>query len=151
STGREFVEASRQCYERLAGQGIDLSAYNTTESAADVADLRTALGIAEWNVYGVSYGTDLALTYLREHPQGIRTVTIDSVVPPHLASLGLNWTNAGDVLYRIFGDCSADPVCGARYPDTAATFAQLVNQLEAQPLSGSVLPALPGHEPEPGA
>jgi pimeloyl-ACP methyl ester carboxylesterase len=95
ATGQLSVEAARACRARLAGAGIELSAYNTTESAADFADLRVALNIAAWNVYGVSYGTDLALTYMREHPQGIRSVTIDSVVPPHLASAGLNWTNAG--------------------------------------------------------
>jgi pimeloyl-ACP methyl ester carboxylesterase len=49
-------------------------ASNTTENAADFADLRTALGIPTWNVYGWSYGTDLALSYLRDHPAGIRSV-----------------------------------------------------------------------------
>ncbi|MFJ8630263.1 alpha/beta fold hydrolase [Streptomyces sp. NPDC093568] len=58
-----------------------MSACNTTENAADFADLRRALRIHRWNVYGYSYGTDLALTYLRRHPQGIRSVAIDSVVP----------------------------------------------------------------------
>jgi pimeloyl-ACP methyl ester carboxylesterase len=133
----------------LAAQGIDLSAYNTTENAADLADLRGVLGITAWNVYGVSYGTDLALTYVREHPEGIRTVTLDSVMPPHLASLGLNWTNAGMVLDRIFDDCAADRACAARYPDAADTFARLVRQLEAEPLRGRVVPALPGQAPAP--
>ena len=111
------MEAARECYERLSAQGIDLGAYNTTESAADFADLRVALGIAEWNVYGVSYGTDLALTYMREHPEGVRSVTIDSVVPPNLASLGLNWFNAGVTMDRFFAACTADLACNERYPD----------------------------------
>ena len=46
--------------DRLAPTA-DLAAYDTTGNSADVADLRVALGIAEWNVYGVSYGSDLAL------------------------------------------------------------------------------------------
>jgi pimeloyl-ACP methyl ester carboxylesterase len=75
STGRRQVAATRACHRRLVEWGIDLGAYNTTESAADFAELRAALGIPEWNVYGVSYGTDLALTYMREHPEGIRSVT----------------------------------------------------------------------------
>ena len=76
-TGEALAEAAGKCYRRLAGQGIDLGGFNTTENAADFADLRRALGIERWNVYGVSYGTDLALTYMRDHPEGIRSVTLD--------------------------------------------------------------------------
>jgi pimeloyl-ACP methyl ester carboxylesterase len=53
STGRLHVAATRACYRRLTARGIDLGAYNTTESADDLADLRTALGIHEWNLFGV--------------------------------------------------------------------------------------------------
>jgi pimeloyl-ACP methyl ester carboxylesterase len=52
--------AVRACRTRLASAGYDLSADNTTENAADIADLRTALKIDNWHVYGVSYGSDLA-------------------------------------------------------------------------------------------
>jgi len=74
------VAAAQACYQRLVAAGSDLGAYNTTENAADVADLRVALGIRQWNVFGTSYGTNLAMTLMREHPQGIRSVTLDSVV-----------------------------------------------------------------------
>ena len=53
-----IVAATRACHRRLVATGIDLGAYNTTENAADFADLRVALGIPEWNVFGVSYGTN---------------------------------------------------------------------------------------------
>jgi pimeloyl-ACP methyl ester carboxylesterase len=62
------VAATRACFRRLVAAGADLSTYNTTENAADVADLRVALGIREWNVFGTSYGTNLAMTLMREHP-----------------------------------------------------------------------------------
>lgn len=42
----------------MVGRGIDIAAYNTTENAADFADLRQVLGIAQWNVFGVSYMHD---------------------------------------------------------------------------------------------
>ena len=51
------------------------------ENAADFADIRTVLGIPEWNVLGVSYGTDLAQMYVRDHPEGIRSIVLDSVIP----------------------------------------------------------------------
>jgi hypothetical protein len=50
STGRLQATATRACHRRLVQQGIDLGSYDTTEDAADFADLRVALGIAEWNL-----------------------------------------------------------------------------------------------------
>lgn len=144
STGAEMVAASKACHDRLAAEGIDLGAFNTTQNAADVADLRLALGIAEWNVYGVSYGTDLALTYSREHPEGVRSVAIDSVVPPDRASLGLYWTNAGGGLGNVFRACRRQPRCDRAYPRLRRTFTAAVNLLEADPIRGTVKPAVPG-------
>jgi pimeloyl-ACP methyl ester carboxylesterase len=77
STGRLLVKAASACRRRLVTDGIDIAAYNTTENAADFADLRIALGIRTWNVYAASYGTDLALVYMREHPQGVRSVILE--------------------------------------------------------------------------
>ena len=88
STGRLHAAAARACYRRWAATGRNLSAYNTTENAADFADLRVALGITEWNVFGTSYGTNLALTLMREHPEGIRAVILDSVEPPSVVNVG---------------------------------------------------------------
>ena len=45
STAQRDLDAVRACRTRLASAGYDLSAYNTTENAADIADLRTALKI----------------------------------------------------------------------------------------------------------
>ena len=47
------VMATTACHDRLVGEGIDLSAFNTSENSADFADLRKALHIKEWNVVRV--------------------------------------------------------------------------------------------------
>ncbi|WP_344440845.1 alpha/beta fold hydrolase [Kitasatospora nipponensis] len=140
STKRLLVGAMGECRRRLAAGGIDLSAYNTSQNAADFADLRTALGIERWNVYGYSYGTDLALTYLREHPEGIRTVTIDSVVPPQIVSLPWTWSSAGEGINAILGACRDQPACDRRYPDLARTLTEQVRRLEADPLTVRAAP-----------
>ncbi|MFD8208927.1 alpha/beta fold hydrolase [Streptomyces sp. NPDC059695] len=134
STGRLLVRAAKECRDRLTAAGVRLSAYNTTENAADFADLRTALGIRKWNVYGYSYGTDLALTTLRRHPEGIRSVAIDSVVPPQIVSLPWAWDSAREGITAIFAACEAQPACGTRYPHLARTLTQQVRRLEAHPL-----------------
>ncbi|WP_371502749.1 alpha/beta hydrolase [Kitasatospora sp. NBC_00374] len=140
STGRLLVRATKECRDRLTADGIELSAYNTTENAADFADLRTALGIKQWNVYGYSYGTDLALTYLRRHPQGIRSVAIDSVSPPQIVSLPWTWDSAQEGINAIFAACEAQPRCRSRYPDLPRTLTEQVRRLEAHPLTLTVQP-----------
>jgi pimeloyl-ACP methyl ester carboxylesterase len=52
----------KKCRDAFVEKGADLGAYNTSENAADFADLRKALKIDSWNVYGVSYGSYDALT-----------------------------------------------------------------------------------------
>jgi pimeloyl-ACP methyl ester carboxylesterase len=140
STGRLLVRATKECRDRLAADGVELSAYNTTENAADFADLRTALGIRRWDVYGYSYGTDLALTFLRRHPQGIRSVAIDSVVPPQIVSLPWTWDSAREGIGAIFAACAAQPRCKSRYPDLPRTLTQQVRRLEAHPLAVTAPP-----------
>ncbi|MGW2336386.1 alpha/beta fold hydrolase [Streptomyces sp. NPDC001685] len=140
STGRRLVRATRACRDRLTASGVDLSAYNTTENAADFADLRRALGIERWNVYGYSYGTDLALTYLRRHPRGIRSVAVDSVVPPRIVSLPWTWDSAREGITTIFAACAAQPRCARRYPDLPRTLTEQVRRLEARPLTVMAAP-----------
>jgi pimeloyl-ACP methyl ester carboxylesterase len=140
STGKIQAEAARKCHDELVARGIDLSAYNTTENAADFADLRRVLEIEEWNVYGYSYGSDLALSYLRDHPEGIRTVTIDSVVPPNIVSLPWTWSSAFEGITTIFQTCEAETRCNSRYPKLLKTFTKIVKQLEAEPIVKRVRP-----------
>jgi pimeloyl-ACP methyl ester carboxylesterase len=146
STGQLHVLATEACRQRLVSEGIDLAAYNTTENAADFADLRVALGIHEWNVYGTSYGTDLALSYMREHPDGVRSVVLDSVFPPDVASLGTTWSSVKEASDNIFTACAQQPECAQRYPDLSGTFTRLVQRLELQPVTTAAAPA-PGLPP----
>jgi pimeloyl-ACP methyl ester carboxylesterase len=140
---QQHLEATTACHNQLLGSGADLSAYNTTENAADLADLRTALGIDQWDVYGASYGTDLALVYMREYPQGIRAVTLDAIAPPDAVTLGGFWTSTREGFDNVFRACDADTACREHYPNLADTFTRLVRNLEANPVQTSV--TLPGN------
>jgi pimeloyl-ACP methyl ester carboxylesterase len=134
------VRAAKECRTRLTAHRVELSAYNTTENAADFADLRKALGIRRWNVYGYSYGTDLALTLLRRHPQGVRSVAVDSVVPPQIVSLPWTWDSAREGIGAVFAACAAQPRCDSRYPDLPSTLTKQVRRLEARPLTVTARP-----------
>ncbi len=143
AAGKAYSVATLECRRQLAVKTSDLRAYNTLESAADYDDLRVALHIARWNVYGISYGTDVALTYLRDHPSGIRSVAIDGIFPPSLAGAGAAWTSAGEGINAVFDACRRQAPCRKRYGDIGATFRRLVNQYEAAPKTVTV--AVPGH------
>lgn len=138
STGREHVEATKACHGKLAAGGADLSAYNSLQSAADYADLRTALGLGEWNVFGISYGSDLALTYMRLHPEGIRSVGVDGILPPSRAGAAATWSSARQGFDGLFKACAEQPACNRRYPNLSATFDRLVRELEPKPVTTAV-------------
>jgi pimeloyl-ACP methyl ester carboxylesterase len=137
-TGRAYVAATRKCREQLVARDVDLSAYNTLESSNDLDELRQALGIKQWNVYGISYGTDLALNYMRMHPEGIRSVGIDGIFPPPLAGGVASWASAGEGIHAVFKACARDKGCFKRYGDIGATFDGLVEKYERAPRSVNV-------------
>jgi pimeloyl-ACP methyl ester carboxylesterase len=124
----------KQCQQRLVATGVDLAAYNSTENAADIADLRVALGIDRWNVYGVSYGSRLALIVLRDHPQGIRSVVLDSVSPPTVNIVEMWWSAPASSFKAIFAACAAEAACAAAYPNLEADFTTTVNRLDKTPV-----------------
>ena len=137
ATRRANLAATEVCHRELAATGADLSAYNSTESAADFADLRKVLGIASWNVYGTSYGSYLAQTLMRDHPEGIRSVVLDSVLPTTY-TVPANWQNARYGFDNLFQACAAETACNAAHPRLEETFTGLVNKLEAEPLTTTV-------------
>ena len=142
ATGHAYAVATQTCrreLERIA----DLGAYNTLESSDDLEALRLALHVAKWNIYGISYGTDLALTYMRMHPSGIRSVGIDGVFPPPLGGGVASWASASEGINAVFNACEAQSACHRRYGNIAATWQRLVNKYEASPTSFKV--AVPGH------
>ncbi len=134
ATAAIAAATAKACRDRLAATGADLAAYNTTENAADIAELRVALGIDAWNVYGVSYGSKLALSLLRDHPQGIRSVVLDSVSPPNNNIVETWWSAPASSFKAIFAACAAQPTCAAAYPTLEADFTTTVNRLDATPV-----------------
>jgi pimeloyl-ACP methyl ester carboxylesterase len=131
------VEAQQRvladCRDDLVDEGVDPSRYNSVASAADVADLRVALGYDRWNLLGVSYGTRLAQTVLRTHPEGVRSVILDSVYPTASDSLVELPGQMQAAFDHFFAACRSDPACDGRYPNLQARFATLVDRLQRKP------------------
>jgi len=134
STAKLQESALRTCRDRFIKAGTDIASYNTSENAADIADLRVALGIKEWNVYGTSYGTDLAQWLLRDHPEGIRSVVLDAVVPVSQNLVKEWWPGVAGGYKAMFDECAAQPACKAAYPNLEMEFVAVVTRLSQKPM-----------------
>jgi pimeloyl-ACP methyl ester carboxylesterase len=112
---RRVRDATRACHDRLRDQGIAFSRFTTTQNAADAIDLMRAMGYEQWDVYGVSYGSRVALEMMRQAPQALRAAVLDSPYPPQVnAELSDPWLlqRAFELFGRICelaGRCSESP------------------------------------------
>lgn len=127
------LELLAECYRRLEAEGINLSAYNSLENAADVEDIRQALGYDEFNFYGVSYGTLLGLHLMRDYPEHLRSVILDGVVPPNLNFIPKVAQNEDRIFRELFRACNDDPACAVDYPNLEGRLLQLVDDLNENP------------------
>jgi pimeloyl-ACP methyl ester carboxylesterase len=127
-----MLQAMLACAKDLSGTA-KLSAYNSVANAADVNDLRLALGYDQINLWGISYGTRLALEVMRDYPMGIRSVVLDSVYPPDVDLFAEEPANTMRVFTTLFDGCAADKACNAAYPDLRKTFFDLAAALTKNP------------------
>lgn len=67
----------KACHDRLASQGVDVAAYDIEQAAADVEDLRVALGIYAWNLGSLGTQSRIVLEVMRSYPNHVRAVYMD--------------------------------------------------------------------------
>lgn len=130
---KAYEESVSKCHARLVTEGIDLSAYDSLENASDVNSLRIALGYDQINLYGVSYGTLLALHVIQNHPEGLRSVILDAVVPTQTNFILESPQSQKRSFDQLFSACATNPDCNKNYPNLEDIFWNTVNQLNDQP------------------
>lgn len=123
------------CLQQLRSQGRVLEAYGATGNAHDLKALREALGIRQWNLLAVSYGTWMALEAVRTDPDGVRSLLLDSVMSrdsdlfmsegPRNFALGVD---------RMLAVCAADAACAAAFPDLKDRLRSTISALDRRPL-----------------
>ncbi|MCZ2825727.1 MULTISPECIES: alpha/beta hydrolase [unclassified Modestobacter] len=144
----QATAALEECRQRLVDEGVDFDDYDSAASAADLEDLRRALGHEEWDLYGISYGTRLAQTAMRDHPEGIRAVVLDASYPIDADLYEETPGNAARALEGLFAACAADAGCAEQHPDLAQTVTDLVAELDAEPATVTVLDPTTGERVE---
>jgi pimeloyl-ACP methyl ester carboxylesterase len=129
-----FLSAAGDCYDRLVGEGIDPSAYNLQEMAADVEDLRRALGIEEWNLMTISSASRIALEVMDRYPDHVRSATLDSPEFPGDAGFGRADDATREAVAVTARYCEADPACASSFPDLADALDEAAARLEERPI-----------------
>jgi D-alanyl-D-alanine carboxypeptidase len=129
------IDAATACRDRLVAAGVKLGSYTTKVIARDMEDLRVLLGaqrgFKQWNLVGSSYGSKLAQAYVRDMPQGVRSVVYDGPFP--LAESDLYYAGQLDALSNVIEACNAQADCAAAYPDLRNRFARAIERLETTP------------------
>lgn len=121
---------AKECLDSLDN---DPRLFSTSIAVQDLENVRQSLGISQWNIYGISYGTRVALHYLRRYPDAVRTLTLDAVVPPDVALGPDIGPLAQRALDLIFKRCSDDPGCADTFTDLDTATLALLDKLETEP------------------
>ncbi len=136
------LQRLRQCQAQLATLPHgDLRQYTTAIAVQDAEAVRRALGAAQVNLVGVSYGTRVALDYARQFPAAVRRMVLDGAAPPDMV---LPAAMSGDnqaALDAVLAACRADAACQGRHPALAEQWRQLLAALPqtveiAHPVTG---------------
>ncbi|MDH3529293.1 MAG: alpha/beta hydrolase [Acidobacteriota bacterium] len=125
------IDRVQGCAEFWAKQGVDVSAYNTNESADDIDDLRKALGIKKIRLWGISYGTHLGMATIRRHGIGVESAVLAGVE-------GMDDTlklpaNTDALLGELNRRAKSDPKVSKKVPDLLTLIKSVLGNLETKP------------------
>ena len=133
-----FQNAATACGERLRNQGIDLNSYTTTQIAADINDLMDVLEIGEYNLLTMSYSTKIGQVLLRDYPDKIRSVVMDSPLPLEVNYDEESVGNLLGSLDKLCIDCETDPNCNRAFPNLKSRFLAYLEAKTYHPLEVQV-------------
>ncbi len=122
-------QQAKECRESLP---YDHRFFTTSVAVQDMELVRKALGIEQWNIYGVSYGSRVALHYLRRFPDQVRTLILDAVVAPEVALGPEIAVMAERALDAMFARCENDNSCNEAFPGLATKANALISSLKKE-------------------
>jgi pimeloyl-ACP methyl ester carboxylesterase len=133
-TAEQAAQLIADCAAKL---GTPRAFYSTADHAEDLEAVRQALGFDRIAIWGVSYGTKLALAYALAHPEHVERLLLDSIVQPDSVDpFGTGVLQAMPATLASYCDGGA---CRAATSDFAGDVATVANRLAAKPLESRVL------------
>jgi pimeloyl-ACP methyl ester carboxylesterase len=131
------LEDIRKCRPQLEANS-DLTLYTTTIAMDDMDEVRAALGYEQINLFGGSYGTRAALTYLKRYPKRVRTATLQGVAPAN-AYMPSDFPLGNErALNGVIAECAADEACNKAFPNLKDEAKAVLNQLIKGPVDVEV-------------
>ncbi len=107
----------------------DLTQYTTPICVDDLEDVRAALGYESLSLFGLSYGTRVALVYLRRYPESSRCAVLMGCAPTAM-KMPLSFARDADAaIDRVFDACENDPDCRRAFPRVRAELPELLERL----------------------
>jgi pimeloyl-ACP methyl ester carboxylesterase len=123
------------CRARLDEAELDIEAYTTSATVADMESLRQAFAVDQWNLLSISYGSLVAMHAMRESPGPIRSVILNSPYPTNSVTWAEQASSAAAAYMAIDRECSAQPACRARFGSIQPKLEATLARLERAPLS----------------
>jgi pimeloyl-ACP methyl ester carboxylesterase len=130
----DYTRRVRLCRDKLIQEGVALSQYTSERSARDIEALRKALGVKQWNLWGISYGNRLAFAVARDFPATVRAIVHDAPSDPQAPEIVDDFLGTDAAIHRLLSKCSADVSCAGRYPNLRARFLASLPRLRRQPV-----------------
>jgi len=126
----QAIALLKECPKML---DADLKYYTTDLAMQDLDQVRAALGYESINLYGVSYGTRAALTYLKMYPKQVRSLVLDAVVDPAFVLYQDAAQDGQKSLDFFFTRCEADKDCTSAYPKLREELDSILQDLDKTP------------------
>jgi pimeloyl-ACP methyl ester carboxylesterase len=133
-TGRQLVEAVRNCHAVVSESGLDPAAFASTAMAHDLDGVRRALGIEKWAVAAYGSSALIVAELMRLHPDQVTAVILDSPLLPGMEPLGGAQERLTGVVRSLLTVCRQDPSCSRRYGEPGLTLEAALDTVTAEPI-----------------
>lgn len=120
----------QRCIAELQGNP---RTHRTDDYVADLERVRGALGARQFNLWGGSYGSRVALRYMQLHPQAIRSSVLDGVAPTSLKLPQDILAHTEALLRDRFAACGRQQACADTHGNLSARFDELLATLSRTP------------------
>ena len=110
----------------LASVGGDPRFYTSTVAADDLDAVRASLGYDKIDLYGTSYGGELAQYYVRQHPEHVRVAVMDGTTPLDVPVLELMAASSQHAVDQLLKRCEQDAACHAAFPKLGEEWSTVV-------------------------
>jgi len=121
----------RDCLAHMAARP---ELYTTSVAVDDYDEIAARLGYERVNLFGGSYGTEVAQESMRRHPERVRAVVLDAVSPLDVDFVVTFAANAQHVFDALADECARDPACHGAFPDPRGDLERALARYRASPV-----------------